>query len=175
MEAAAIGNLELFNHIEFLLRNKFLYKNLLSKVVRVLFFIEIFTISYLKNFTVDRFNILHAAVLGQNLDLVRKIHENYKIKLNSSKNLEFRINNTKLTYRVTPLSLAVMCGNQEITGYLLEKGAAISATKVMSVIGYQIIPSPLFFAILSDNVSMIKFLLDHGADINDAVSQMKCN
>lgn len=166
--AASYGNVKIFNYLDSLLRSKHFPDTLFSKLRRSIYGNDNAEALYLENFRVEHYTILHAAAAGGKLELVQKAVEKYKIAPNAFKGIAFkRYDDTNGFYGLTPLVLAVANDKRDVVKYLLQKGATISSMQVTSSTGQNYkIYSSLSCAIRNNNLPMVEFLIENGADIN---------
>ncbi len=99
-------------------------------------------------------NVLMCAAWSGNLDLVKYIHEDCYVNVNSEDYLEW--SGTAIIY-------AARSGNLEMVKYLLQEGANIDSTNIES-------ESPVFMAAMWGHFEMLKFLVESGADITQTCS-----
>tara|TARA_R110002110_G_C13467497_1_gene719392 strand:- start:3848 stop:6112 length:2265 start_codon:yes stop_codon:yes gene_type:complete len=115
------------------------------------------------------FSFLHAAVQGGNLDVVKKAISEFKVNPNESPII---LKNTTVrpteSYSLTPLTLATILGHKDIITYLVEIGAkhALTFYTPNKYIDTRAL-TPLSYAASQDDLSMVKFLLAHNANIDE--------
>jgi ankyrin repeat protein len=162
MYAAAKGHLEIFNYLNDELKSKLFPKSIFGIIKNRLFSKTKERDAYLNNFSVvgRKYNLLHMAALGGNLEIVKKAADEFKCNIDKLQKLKFIDDNSA---DVPPIVLAVSAGHMDIIDYLLRKGARL-ATRSTYPGNYSY--CPLTCAIINRDPAMIRFLVQRGVDIN---------